>query len=209
MNRSRLGSPQAESLALDASGLPTHAFGHRNLMWWGTLGLIAIEGTIFALTVVSYFYLQVHAPKWPPNTPPPSLLWGTLNTAVLSASLWPNHLLKKAAEHGDLARIRRNFIACLAFSLVFLAIRVFEFRALNVRWDNDAYGSVVWLLLGLHTVHLITDTYDTAVLAVLMFKGPLESQRLVDVSENAMYWYFVVAAWLPIYAVLYLAPRSW
>jgi cytochrome c oxidase subunit I+III len=29
----------------------------------------------------------------------------------------------------------------------------------------------------------------------------------VDASENAMYWYFVVIAWLPIYAVIYLAPR--
>jgi cytochrome c oxidase subunit I+III len=28
----------------------------------------------------------------------------------------------------------------------------------------------------------------------------------VDVSENALYWYFVVGSWLPIYAVIYLAP---
>jgi cytochrome c oxidase subunit I+III len=27
------------------------------------------------------------------------------------------------------------------------------------------------------------------------------------VSENALYWYFVVLSWLPIYAVIYLAPR--
>jgi heme/copper-type cytochrome/quinol oxidase subunit 3 len=35
-------------------------------------------------------------------------------------------------------------------------------HALNVSWDANAYGSVVWLLLGLHTTHLITDTIDTA-----------------------------------------------
>jgi cytochrome c oxidase subunit 3 len=29
----------------------------------------------------------------------------------------------------------------------------------------------------------------------------------VDVSENAFYWYFVIAAWVPIYVVLYLVPR--
>ena len=75
-------------------------------------------------------------------------------------------------------------------------------------WDSDAYGSVVWLLLGLHTTHLITDTVDTAVLAVLFFTGPFEGKRFVDVSENALYWYFVVVSWLPIYAVIYLAPRG-
>jgi heme/copper-type cytochrome/quinol oxidase subunit 3 len=76
-----------------------------------------------------------------------------------------------------------------------------------VRWDTNAYGSVVWMLMGLHTAHLLTDVLDTVVLAVLMFTGPLEGKRFVDVSENSLYWYFVVVAWLPLYAVVYLAPR--
>jgi cytochrome c oxidase subunit III len=43
------------------------------------------------------------------------------------------------------------------------------------------------MLLGLHTVHLATDVYDTAVLAVLFFlKRPRERKRHVDVSENGM-----------------------
>jgi len=63
------------------------------------------------------------------------------------------------------------------------------------------------VLLGLHTVHLITDFADTLVLAVLLFTGPLEGKRYVDASENAMYWYFVVAAWLPLYLVIYWGAR--
>jgi len=30
---------------------------------------------------------------------------------------------------------------------------------------------------------------------------------VVDVAENAGYWWFVIAAWLPIYFTLYLVPR--
>jgi len=40
-----------------------------------------------------------------------------------------------------------------------------------------------------------------------MFTGPIEQKRFSDVSENAFYWYFVVLAWLPIYALLYITPR--
>ena len=40
-----------------------------------------------------------------------------------------------------------------------------------------------------------------------MFVGPIEEKRFVDVEENAVYWYFVVLAWLPIYGVIYWAPR--
>jgi heme/copper-type cytochrome/quinol oxidase subunit 3 len=63
------------------------------------------------------------------------------------------------------------------------------------------------MLMGLHTTHLITDAYDSLVLTVLMFTGPLEGKRFVDISENAAYWYFVVLSWIPIYAVVYWGAR--
>jgi heme/copper-type cytochrome/quinol oxidase subunit 3 len=189
------------------SGLPTFAFGTRSPMWWGTMGLVVIESTVFALTIMTYFYLRSHAPAWPIDGAPPDLLWGGVNTAVLLASLWPNQMAKRAAERLDLNGVRLWLSVCMLSSLAFLAVRVFEFTALNTRWDSDAYGSVVWMLLGLHTTHLITDAYDSLVLTVLMFTGPHEGKRFVDVSENAGYWYFVVLSWLPIYAVIYWGTR--
>jgi cytochrome c oxidase subunit 3 len=194
--------------ALDVAELSSYDFSHRSLMWWGTLGLMAIEGTVFALAVAMYFYLRSHVDRWPMSTPPPHLLWGTLNTAILLLSLWPNHLAKRAAERLDRRGVQLWLTTCLILAVVFLAVRWLEFTALECRWDTDAYGSIVWMLMGLHTVHLITDTWDTTVLDVLFFSGPLEGRRFVDVSENALYWYFVVYSWLPIYAVVYLAPRG-
>jgi cytochrome c oxidase subunit 3 len=61
--------------------------------------------------------------------------------------------------------------------------------------------------LFLHTLHILTDAGDTAVLAALMWTRHGRGKRFVDVSENAAYWYFVVASWVPIWAVLYLVPR--
>ena len=95
----------------------------------------------------------------------------------------------------------------MIFAVVFNAVRVLEFMHLNVWWDHDSYGSIVWVLLGLHTTHIVTDFLDTIVLTALMFVGPIEEKRFVDVEENSAYWYFVVAAWLPIYGVIYWAPR--
>ena len=201
------GAPTVEGGVLDVRAMPSFAFGHRSLMWWGTVGLMAIEGTVFALGIVAYFYLRSHVEHWPMSTPPPALLWGTVNTAILVASMWPNHLAKRAAERLDRRGVQVWLTVCLAMSVAFLIIRWFEFEALNCRWDSDAYGSIVWTLMGLHTFHLITDTWDSVVLDVLFFTGPLEGKRFSDVSENALYWYFVVWSWLPIYAVVYWAPR--
>jgi cytochrome c oxidase subunit I+III len=197
----------AAGRALDVSGLPSYAFGDRGLMWWGTLGAVAIESTVFALAIGSYFYLRINSDTWPQGVAPPGLAWGTLNTVILLASVLPNHYTKHAAKAHDLGRTQFGMLACLVFALAFIGVRVFEFTSLNCRWDTNAYGSIVWMLLGLHTVHLVTDFLDSLVLYVLMLTGPREGRRFVDVSENAMYWDFVVFAWLPIYLVIYWAPR--
>jgi cytochrome c oxidase subunit III len=193
---------------LDVSGLPSYKMAHHSVTWWGIMAMIAIEGTVFALTIATYLYLWSQAQQWPLRSAPPDLLWGTLNMALLLLSVWPNHWTKRAGEHGDEAKMRLGLVICSLFGVALIVIRGFEFTVLNVRWDTDAYGSIVWLLLGLHTVHLVTDVYDSIVLAaVFFFTAPLEGKRHVDVSENGLYWYFVVFSWLPIYLVIYVFPR--
>ena len=192
---------------IDVSALPTHAFGPRNIMWWGGAGMMLIEGTMFVLLMVAYLYLKGRSPEWPPGFFAPVLFWGTLNTGIMLVSLVPNQLTKRAAERLDLRAARLWLLVSLVFALAFLIVRIFEFGALNVWWDSNAYGSVVWTLLGFHTIHLLTDVLDSIAFAVLLFTGPLEESHFVDLSENSLYWYFVVAFWLPIYGLIYLAPR--
>ena len=189
---------------LQVGHLPTFAFGPRSPMWWGTMGLIVIESTVFALIIIAYFYLRGLADAWPlSGSAPPDLLWGTVNTVILLLSMIPNEMARRAAEQLDLRRVRIGLVWCMVCSVAFLAVRALEFTALNCQWDDDAYGSVVWMMMGLHTTHLITDMWDSGVLTVLMHTGPIDGKRYVDVSENAGYWYFVVASWLPIYATVY------
>jgi cytochrome c oxidase subunit I+III len=195
------------AVALDVSAVQTYGFGHRSLLWWATMCMMVIEGMVFAMIIMSCLYLKGRVPHWPPSGPPPRLLWGTVNTVVLLASCLPNALTKKAAERFDLPRVKLWTAVCLAFAVAFNAIRFVELGALNVRWDSNAYGSVVWVLLGYHTTHVLTDFLDSSVLGALVFFGPMDEHRFIDVSENAMYWYFVVLTWLPIYAVIYVAPR--
>ncbi len=193
---------------IDVSELPTYAFGHRQLTWWATWSMIFMEGTMFVILLVTYFFLRTRVPDWPPGgTRPPELLWGTINTGIILASCIPNYFAERAARRLDLRRVRLWMIVTLACAIAFAVVRIFEFRALNCSWEQNAYGSIVWLNLGFHTTHLLTDMADTVVLIALMFFGPIEGKRFVDVSENGIYWYFVVAMWLPLYAVIYIAPR--
>ena len=195
------------SKTLDVSALPSFAFGQRSILWWATLGMIAIEGTAFALFIAAYLYLKWRVPNWPPGFAPPEMRWGTLTTIIVLISVVPNALTKRAAEKLDLARTRLWLVVSFLFALAFCVVRALEFTTLNCWWDSNAYGSIVWTLLGLHTTHFVTDAIDTGVLAGVMFTGRLDANRFVDISENAFYYYFVIVSWLPLYAVIYLAPR--
>ena len=201
-------APGARLPIIDAARLPTYAFGNRSLVWWGTIGLIAIEGMVFALAIAVYFYVWTRVDEFPPRAIAPDLVWGVVNSAIMLLSLLPNQWAKIAAERRDLGAVRIALVICIALAFAFLCVRSLEFTALNVRWDSNAYGSIVWILLALHTTHLLTDTWDTVVLGLAVFdRRRVEGKRFVDVSENAFYWYFVVASWLPIWFVIYIAPR--
>jgi cytochrome c oxidase subunit 3 len=193
--------------ALDVSRLPSYGFSHRSLMWWGNAGMMTIEGVAFAFMIVIYFYLRDLANAWPDGGQPPDLLYGSLNLAIIVASAWPNYRTQQAANDRDLHRVRRWLYVCSAFGVALCAVRWLEFDALNVRWDDGAYGSVVWVLLGVHSFNLVTDVADTFVLTAVTYAKPVEGKRFVDIAENCGYWYFVVLTWLPIYAVIYFGAR--
>jgi heme/copper-type cytochrome/quinol oxidase subunit 3 len=191
----------------DLSKLPTYGFGARSPIWWGTLGFVAIEGTGFALAVGAYLYLMAVNPEWPIGTKIPDHWPGTINTVMLLASLWPNWLVDGAAHEENLPAVRRLLVLLSAIGLAATAIRFWEFSRLDVTWYDNAYGSITWVILGLHATHLITDVADTLVLTALMFTHHGRGKRFSDVSDNAFYWYFVVLSWLPIYALVYWVPR--
>ena len=193
----------------DLAPLPTHGFGSRALTWWGEIAFFLIEGTAFVMAFAAYFFLMNQEQAWPPPPfRPPDLLAGTLFTLLLLASEIPNTMAKHAAEHGELRKLRRLLIVASAIGAALMAIRAFEFGSLNVLWTDNAYGSVIWMLLVLHTTHIATDWVDTLVLTALMHgRHGMEGRRFIDCSENAMYWRFVWVAWLPIYFLIYWLPR--
>ena len=118
--------PGTGPLSFDVSGFPSYAYGHRSLMWWATFGVVLIEGTVFALAIMAYFYVRTRNANWPPGVPAPDLFWGTLNTGVMLASAIPNEWTRRRARKEDLAGVRIGMVVCLAFAVAFIAIRAVE-----------------------------------------------------------------------------------
>jgi heme/copper-type cytochrome/quinol oxidase subunit 3 len=194
--------------AVDVASFPETEFGHHATIWWGVVLLLAIEGTAFALLFASDLYLRQTIGAWPPlGTPDPRLGAAAANVVVLLLSLAPMAWVHRRALERDRRAVRTGLVACIVVALVSLALRAMEFRALGARWDSHAYGSIAWMILGMHTAHVVTSTLENTLLALVMFRGPLQDKHFVDTTVNAIYWYFVVLAWLPLSVLVFLAPR--
>jgi heme/copper-type cytochrome/quinol oxidase subunit 3 len=201
----QLTAPQ-ESLG-DVTELPTVTFGHRSLMWWGTLGFMVIEGWTLALIAAMYFYIRQNFGTWPPlNTPLPSLMIPTINLAVMVVSILPVYLASRAARRLDLRGIKLWLLVSSLISLPIPVLRWYELWALNVRWDSNAYGTAAWTLVGTHATLLLLDVADTIGLTLFFWLKRLPVRAISDVTDNSFYWYFMVLIWTPLYVIVYLSP---
>jgi cytochrome c oxidase subunit III len=211
-SKTAAGTPKPRSSTaaprpLDLSTLPATGFRSHGLWFWAGMAFMLMEGAGFALAGAAYLYLMNSADQWPLDGRAPTLFWGSLQALLLVASLVPNELVSRAARKRDLAGVQRWALVMTALGVAALAVRAFEFPHLNARWDFDAYGSVVWALMLLHTLHIVTDFIDTAILTTFLHTHPVEDERFSDTDDNATYWAFVVLTWLPIYLLVYWAPR--
>lgn len=189
---------------VDVSQLPEHAFGHRDPLWWGVWMLIAIEGMMFALLAVSYFYLRGNYGEWPPTgvVQPPLWLSGS-TVALLLVSCVPMWIAFRAAWDGRLRPIQLGMLAVTIVSAIAAAVRGWEISQIGYRWNSHAYGSVVWSFYFMHTFHLVSGVVENAVITALVFKGPVEKKLMIDIRLGAFYWWFVVVIWVVLWAVVF------
>lgn len=195
------------TFVMDVSDLPTIVFRERNPIFWGNVLYMTIEGAMFAMVFASYFYLRTRSTEWPPGVNPPYVWYGIANTLLLLISVLPARWIQLRARDGDLRGSRNGLLVLAAFGAVALIIRGFEFPALNCRWDTNAYGSMIWAMLILHTGHLLTEWVETLVMIAFASSSRMEGKRFPDFDVNSDYWYFVVGWVIVMNFVLYWAPR--
>lgn len=200
---------------IDVSKLPHHEFDTYDPVWWGNNGLLAIETSMFAILIATYFYLRQNFALWPPPIaqltaplrPLPELTYGAANTILLLLSCIPMIIADRAARRDDRDTTRIGLVICLVCGLAAMVLRGFEFSAVQFRWDSNAYGSIVWFVLGMHALHLLVLTSETLLLLIWIIRREFDMKHRVDVVTIAVYWYWVVGVWLVLFAIVYFTPR--
>ena len=216
---------------IDVAHLPTSATDVRHPVWWGNTLLLLIETTSVALMVMVYYYLQRNYATFPPprldalppSEPPLPLLGAsTANLLVLLAGCIPMarvHRMARAHLHAverDPEGAPRDphpgglhpmLVLMLVLALISLALRFMEFGGLQVGYADNAYGSTVWTVLGLHLTYIIMMVIELLLAVVWVPRHGLSDKIAMDLGCTAITWYWVAATWMVFYGVVYWSPR--
>ena len=201
---------------IDVSNLSDNAMDADAPLWWGNLMLILIETMTMVLLIATYFYVRRTFWEWPPPRvdsgppifdPAPKLGAATVNMTLLLLSCLPMYLTSQRARRHERGKVIIGLGVMMVIAIASLCLRWREFDAVHFRWDENAYGSVVWTILGIHWFYILVGLGEFAVMTAWALRHPVEEKHALDVTLMAGYWYWVVLIWLPTYVILYWYPR--
>jgi heme/copper-type cytochrome/quinol oxidase subunit 3 len=190
---------------VDVPRLPTLAFGAKDPLWWSVVCIIAIEGTMLVLLALSYLYVRDRTHPFPPT----HYTGFVAILATIEVGLWllasiPQHLSSKAAICGDLKRMRLHLVLATLIAVVASGLRIWVFHELPFRWNDHAYGSVVWGMLAVQFTHCVTGALEDLVFCVLLFVGPVEEKHRTDINITTPLMYFVTTGAVLCWAIIFL-----
>lgn len=202
--------------ALDVSHLPSTEFDHRSTLWWGNLIGLFIETAMFGVMIAVYFTTVMNIRPFPPPrvdhypvllNSEPAMFLPIVGLVLMVLSLVPAVLLDLAARRRDAKTIKILLPITLVFNLVLVLVRYYEFDSLHFKWNENAYGSAAWMILGLHMFHLIVLFCEDVYAAAWVFARGLDEKHALDLTVAAVYWYWIVAMWVVLFPIVYLVPR--
>ena len=203
-------------MVLDVRDLPAIGFDHRAPLWWGNTLLLFIETTMFGILIAMYFSIAMNTNPFPPPrvdrfpvlyNPVPDLFLPVIGLIVLLLSLIPGIWLDIAARRRDAGSAKIAILFTLGFNIAAIIIRYYEFDSLHFKWNDNAYGSITWIILGIHMFHLIVMLCEDTYLTIWTYTKELDDKHALDLTVLAVYWYWIVGIWIVLFTIVYLVPR--
>ena len=167
--------------------------------------LLASLSMLFGAILVGFLVLRGRAEQWPPpGSPPlPPGLWvSTALLVILSAVLV---LAERGARSGHGAIRDRMLAVAVLLAVAFLAAQTANWMRMteySVLPDQSLFVWFFYVLTILHAGHVLCGLVPLALVAVRSRAGRYAEGDSEAVHLVGMYWHFLLATWIAIFAVL-------
>lgn len=174
--------------------------------WWGMLVVIVTEGMIFLVLFAANFFLRATAKQWPPaGVELPELFQTSIFTVVLLGSSLPIFWVDWAIERGRLRSVQIGLALSWVMGAAFLVHTVLDFQALHFGWRDSSYGSIYYVIIGLHALHVIVGLLFSLLVQLKVALGRIDRDRHLTLTVFSLYWHFVDVVWIFVFSALILS----
>jgi len=174
----------------------------------GMLGMflfIASEIMLFGSFFTAYFFVRVvNGTPWP--TPPFHLpvFVALVNTCILVTSSFTIHWATQSIKRGNRAGLQAGLVLTFLMGLTFLLTQMIEYARVGFAPHDGAFGTIFYCLTGLHGAHVFVGLSILFFMTVRAFRGHFSAEEHHGVEIGGIYWHFVDAMWIVVYATVYL-----
>jgi len=186
------------------AGHPTMSAIHR----FGTMVFLMAGVMFFAGLTGAYLVFRFSGQIWPaPGLPALPVGLGGFNTLVIVVSSLALGRAVRAMRWLDAAGLRRGLTAAAALGAAFLILQAVQWWTLlrhGLSFAGTTYGSIFYVLTGAHAVHATVGVLWLLLMAWRQREAWVSDGRQRKVEVCALYWHFVGAVWVGLYAALYL-----
>lgn len=164
---------------------------------------VASVGMLFASLTSAYIVRQAEG-NWLYFNLPVTLYWSTavilLSSVTMQMAFW-------AAKKDLLERVRLLVSITMGLGLLFLAGQLVAWKDLvdqNVYFVGNPSGSFLYVITGLHGLHIISALVYLAIVLVSAYRFKIHSRSLTQIEMCATYWHFLGGLWLYLFIFLLL-----
>lgn len=188
------------------------AAGVRTVGWWGMVIAIVLFVHLVGGFLVAALYLRSGQAAWPPagiDAPP------VLRPAVAAGLA----VLAAVVMHASLRRVRRQddaadgpghlpgLLVTTLLGVGSVAALVWSYADVGVRWDEHAYGSVLWVLGWVQGLVVASTTIGTVVLAVQAGRRILAGGHDDEAEVLVLGWWFAAVTSVAVLVVAHALGR--
>jgi cytochrome c oxidase subunit I+III len=188
--------------------VPVNAGGSVVVATWGMeLGILFI-GIAFASFLLSYFYLRLGNPLWPPQgVVEPGFTRAIIGAALIVASGGAVNAARRRVRIADERGLIRGLVAALVLAGSGTIIQVRDIAQLDIGWTSHAYGSIFHTLAGFVLAVAMSGMIMLATALFWAIRGLYTPRRHAAVANIARFWTAAVVVWIVGFATLYLGPH--
>jgi len=142
---------------------------------------------------------------WPPFAITPFNPTSTplVNTLILLLSGATITYCHHALIQGDFGKTFLGFIETLFYAIAFTALQFEEYLFAPFAISDGIYGSVFYMITGLHGTHVIVGTLFIFVNFLRFIRSHFTREHHLGFEFGAWYWHFVDVVWLFVYIAIY------